>query len=630
MIIALVGALIGTSVALPANADPGTGPGSLSGHVTAAGVPLEGISVTTYSSATWASASATTDATGYYEITGLDLGDHWVNVSVPAEYQWANVPMLSITTESLSAVRDIALEPWPVGTGSIAGTVIDSVTLEPIPGAWVSLSGMDLPYYSSTSSDAVGAYSFANLPEASYSVFFGASGYVSQQVNVIAFSDQTLILDRALAASNSAISGHVHDAAGNPVADLWVNARPEADYFGGSAVTDASGDFSISSLGAGNYTVSLGGRGTSWVLQEISVTAIANEAVSIDVTVAPRLTGSIHGYALSTEGFAVQNYCTSLYDASTGLGVAGSRQSPAEGTFAIDDLDPGDYKLLFWDCEYTRTPAYAMTFWGGGALLSLAETITVAPGEEVNLGEMTLGRGGSISGHIAVETADGQVELWGNHAMDASVFQLVDGVLEELPDPSPFVGLGGIGDYTVSGLPAGEYVVGFVDSTYYGVRAYATEYWDNVTNPTAGTPVVVTSGESVTDIDALVSMSRPIDDPVATPTESLPSAGENVIDSADTAAQGATISVAVGAEYAGEWISVWGHSTPTLLNSWVQVTSAGTVSVTVPTALAIGAHTLVAQTADSAVIGWTPVSITAPLHRGKGNHYAYGHYKVRK
>ena len=58
-----------------------------------------------------------------------------------------------------------------------------------------------------------------------------------------------------------------------------------------------------------------------------------------------------------------------------------------------------------------------------------------------------------------------------------------------------------------------------------------------------------------------------------------------------------------------EWVSIFGHSTPTTFGNWYQVSSVGTVTATVPFGLAPGEHSLVAQSATNKVLGWNPVTV---------------------
>ncbi len=86
---------------------------------------------------------------------------------------------------------------------------------------------------------------------------------------------------------------------------------------------------------------------------------------------------------------------------------------------------------------------------------------------------------------------------------------------------------------------------------------------------------------------------------------------------------GATVIVRVGQEYAGQWVSVWLHSTPIDLG-WHRVAADGTVTVALPAGIT-GAHRLVVLDVNGAVIGWTALTIAAiPAGRGGGALAATG------
>ena len=79
---------------------------------------------------------------------------------------------------------------------------------------------------------------------------------------------------------------------------------------------------------------------------------------------------------------------------------------------------------------------------------------------------------------------------------------------------------------------------------------------------------------------------------------------------------GATVTIQVGRGYAGQWVSVWLHSTPIDLG-WHRVAADGTVTVILP-AGATGTHRLVVLDVTGAVIGWTALTIAAPTAAAAG------------
>jgi hypothetical protein len=92
------------------------------------------------------------------------------------------------------------------------------------------------------------------------------------------------------------------------------------------------------------------------------------------------------------------------------------------------------------------------------------------------------------------------------------------------------------------------------------------------------------------------------------PDSALTPETEGGITSPATAPAGSEIVVGVGADRAGEWVSVWLHSDPVHLG-WHQVDENGFFRVTLPLDV-LGDHRLVVLDREGAVIGWNPILIT--------------------
>jgi hypothetical protein len=82
-----------------------------------------------------------------------------------------------------------------------------------------------------------------------------------------------------------------------------------------------------------------------------------------------------------------------------------------------------------------------------------------------------------------------------------------------------------------------------------------------------------------------------------------------------TATGGEQVVITVGVAHAGEQVRVWLHSTPTLLGTFT-VSSAGTVTVTLPAGVPADQHRLVVQALDGSLIGWTALSVTGLAFTG--------------
>ena len=81
------------------------------------------------------------------------------------------------------------------------------------------------------------------------------------------------------------------------------------------------------------------------------------------------------------------------------------------------------------------------------------------------------------------------------------------------------------GDYTVSGLADDSYVVSFFAG---GGTDLMREYWQGVTDFSAATPVAITGGASVTDIDASLRAGGAIEGVVTRAQDGSPVAGADV------------------------------------------------------------------------------------------------------
>jgi hypothetical protein len=584
------------------SAGPATG--VIHGVVTVDGVATEGLTV--QASVGLIMSTATSGPDGSYAITGLSYGTYNLNVFDAAdEFQNLFIQVV-ISAAAQDVVRDVPVERWQVGTSTVSGTLTDRDTDLPLEGFSVSIGGDEIPMQSALTG-ADGTYAFTNLPGGVINVFISPPTYRSENRVLTVLDGETVTADFALAKLNATIVGTVRDGDDNPVPFLFVRGVASDGGSPVNTIAGPTGEYSLGPIAAGEYTLTVGGLGTSWTEVSHTVTAIADDTVTRDFQTSPRVTGSINGLVMDATGTSsLESICVTAYDSAGDVSAgAGMDGTASDGLWSIDDLDVGDYRLLFWDCDYARDPAYATTWWGPSPSLAGATPVTVTAGGDLLIGEMRLSVGGTIGGHIDVQTPDGVIEFPSGRGMDATVFQLVGGTWEAVPDESPLVGVGDVGDYQARGLLPGTYRVGFVDQ-FTGPRAYETEYYDDVLSITSADDIVVTAGATVTGIDATVLIPQPDGSPFAVPTESLAAGDEDEIAIEDeSVSPGEELEVIIGQEYAGEWVSVWGHSTPVLMGNWVQVSSTGTVTVTVPAGLPGGTHSVVAQDADGAVIGWT-------------------------
>lgn len=129
---------------------------------------------------------------------------------------------------------------------------------------------------------------------------------------------------------------------------------------------------------------------------------------------------------------------------------------------------------------------------------------------------------------------------------------------------------------------------------------------------TGPTPAPVPSGSPAPTAPASPAPASPAPTspsaPVAPSESSLTDGNRGSVSAPASARPGATITIGVGTRYAGDRVSVWMFSTPTLLGT-VTVAADGTVSVTVPEDAPAGLHRIVVTAADGTVLGWTTITI---------------------
>jgi protocatechuate 3,4-dioxygenase beta subunit len=152
--------------------------------------------------------------------------------------------------------------------------------------------------YFATWTDDNGQFSFEEVPAGPYYVFASAYRHVSYSNNVAVEPNEadnivTITLPEVPVGS---VTGKVTDEDGNPLPDVLVNAtQPNVDPF---SYSDASGNFTIDNIPAGEWTVSgyRNGYLTQSLTVEISDGKVSNVALMLQTYVAPPVTtGNMSG-----------------------------------------------------------------------------------------------------------------------------------------------------------------------------------------------------------------------------------------------------------------------------------------------------------------------------------------------
>ena len=222
--------------------------------------------------------------------------------------------------------------------------------------------------------------------------------------------------------------------------------------------------------------------------------------------VAPATTGSIAGtVVLDGTGASVGGLCVDAWVTNrSGLGATTS----ASGSFAIANLPPGAYRVLFYGCGATRGD-YVEEFYQD-ATFATATLVQVTAGGVATLSASVV-RAGKISGTV---TADGTGAPLPGMCVSASSANppVFDSGYATAAD----------GTYTIGGLPGGSYAIQFRDCS--PDPYYITERYDN-SPPAPLTRVTVTPGSTAGGVSASLELGGRISGTVRKDGTGAPIAG---------------------------------------------------------------------------------------------------------
>jgi len=220
--------------------------------------PIAGASVSTQPATT----TVTTDAQGNYTIS--DVAPGFYTVTASASGYFAGNAGVTVTAGQ-TATCNLALQPEPT-TGTISGTVTDMSTGNPIAGASVSTQ----PATTTVTTDAQGNYAISDVEQGYYTVTASASGYFDESANITVTAGQTTTCNLELQPTTGTISGTVTDAGtAMPLAGASVSTQPATT----TVITDAQGDYTISDVTPGFYTVTASASGYMDNSTNVTVTA---------------------------------------------------------------------------------------------------------------------------------------------------------------------------------------------------------------------------------------------------------------------------------------------------------------------------------------------------------------------
>ncbi len=309
------------------------------------------------------SKSVLTDASGNYEINNVPLGTQTVTASAP-DY---NASTSSVLVEANVAITlNFQLAPL-VTTGTVTGRVttlrrrivpictsaVPAIrTIDPeeevgIGGAVVTVAGK------SAVTDANGNYVINKVASGSQDVSVSAAGYVAKRTTVMVAAGGTVTANFQLviAVSRGTISGRVTNFVVRPLI-LCITGMPAVTppavgikgvvvSVAGtslSAMTDDSGNYTISDVPTGTYTVNASAQGYNTGTQGATVNENLTTTVNFQLVLLPT-TGEIAGRVTNTSGAPIVSAGVTLDE-----GV-GSVITDASGAYRFSNVRPGSHTV---------------------------------------------------------------------------------------------------------------------------------------------------------------------------------------------------------------------------------------------------------------------------------------------
>ncbi|WP_259312502.1 carboxypeptidase regulatory-like domain-containing protein [Capillimicrobium parvum] len=507
----------GRSLTISEALDAPPPPGQISGYVRGdSGARAAGVTVTAYTTAGATAGTATSAADGTYRIDGLAAGSYKVGFAPAASSRFLPEYYRDRTTLAFADAVKVTAGKATSVTGSLPerGAFTGKVTAKSggkaIAGAIVTAFTPSGDVAGSATANSSGVYTVDGLAPGSYKLRFAgpaASTFVAEYyhdratlataLTLSISSGRTSTISEALDAPPppGRLSGYVRSDTGERLAGATVTAYSATGESAGTATTAADGTYAIDGLPAGPYKVSFAGPAGSRYVSEFfreRSSVVEADAVTVTAGRTTALNGSLHappapaqvtGHVTDGSGRAIGGVTVTVYGVSeTAVATA---TTGAGGAYTVDGLDSGTYRIGFAAPEGSR---YISEFYSDRDTLPRARPVAVKLGKVVTIDAALAERApaGAISGQVS-DSARNRIAGVTVTAYDATGAAAGSGVT------------GADGTYTIEGLPAGDYRLGFAVP---GTSDYVGTFWRDAPNLATAGAVSVRDGRTSTSVNA--------------------------------------------------------------------------------------------------------------------------------
>ncbi|MDM8520919.1 carboxypeptidase regulatory-like domain-containing protein [Anaerolineales bacterium HSG6] len=304
------------------------------------------------------------------------------------------------------------------------------------------------------------------------------------------------------------------DQGGN---DGWDWSQPNC------AVTDENGRYTIYDLEPksyklqfsdpqGNYLAEFYNNQTNWHDAE-TMTLVDEQTVTVDAALGKG--GQLSGLVTNDQNEPLSDIWVEVYnleskDWSDGCWIwVAATKTDTEGRYEVGGLSTGTYRVGFYD----RHGNYFTEYYDNTSDLKDSTDVSVTTGQNTTGIDAVLGSGGHISG---------QVTNVSNEPL-AEIMVLVKQKTKHHWEAIGWATTDEQGNYDVSGLMAGDYLVYFTDTPNvpWGDKEndnghYLPEFYDDTQQPDQATLVTVGDGQSTDNINAVLTTGGQINGQVTT------------------------------------------------------------------------------------------------------------------
>jgi hypothetical protein len=652
------------------NNSPENRQGKLSGQVTEyvdsegpeSAIPVAGACVRVYEVNGGIWTRATTDANGFWQISGLkDDQDYSLGLTSCDEGSWDSdfdfentyerLPYDQVVRATLEGeiIHEIQLKQISrPGPGEITGRVRSASTYTNLEGIQVSLyrdNGGAI--IESVFTDERGEYALVNLPLGDYSINFEDTrdpeepymswssaveiGLEPNRLNVLLELEQTVdITDPE--ESPGEVSGRVFDEYGHAVRNGWVMFwDPEDPFVGGYAGTDKLGQFTVRGLPLGTplkYKISTNFDETAYALGEFTLaegSVFGDKYLERSGEITGRVSGDSGVYAqlIHVDPDSLSQSIVDATSVNRSSGLYRFKQVP-EGSYFVklsqQWVNSGLAGLSGDGGYYGEVSSIKPVYWNdtrvGATIFDDAQPVLVPSGSRVNGINFELSPGASISGSVLLSTPDGEVPLTGSRWVTVNFYREMSDGKWKIADPGFTHVAGPYSDYkfSIPGLAAGKYKLEFIDSRS-GNNSLVRSFNGGAASLAQAEPIVLGETQHET-LNQIMRIAPPQASAQALDLDeieaSLLAQLEDEITISGQATAGDDLSILVGPEFAGQFVSAFANSTPAVLGGWKQVDSKGFITARIPRSVPAGSHKIAVQDSSSTVFGWAPITIKCP------------------